>query len=391
MSKWEVVGGGDKGGILVREGQDLKSAACDSRLSTGAVVEQLSLAGERLNYKLLTGTGPAEGWVSIKLSGKDLLVPKAEDAEALDPAGWADRLKAALAKGPSTGTIKEAAPWVKPAGKAPKEGAKHRLVFFNWTGNRGGAGSAHSSAKWGIELNKMNESTWEVCEVGMPGRGMRQKDPNVTDPFKTVKEIADSIEKAGAPEGLILLGFSFGAVMAYEVACALDVRGKPPLGLVVCSAEHPGWDGRKKGAGPNGGATKDMKDDAFEKMLHEKGGTEVILQNPDMKKMFMPVIKSDMQLEENYGGSPPEHRKLPCPIVVYKGAKCPQISRELVEPWLELTGCGDGTPTRIEELDTGLTPQPATGQPWLCDWYVLQGEPSMKKILENLAKDFGGK
>jgi len=72
--RWEVVGGVDKGGIMVRQGQELQSAQESSRLATGATVEQLALIGERLRYRLVTGTGPQEGWVSLRLSGKDLCV-----------------------------------------------------------------------------------------------------------------------------------------------------------------------------------------------------------------------------------------------------------------------------------------------------------------------------
>ncbi|CAE7942082.1 unnamed protein product [Symbiodinium necroappetens] len=72
-SFWEVVGGADKGGILVREGQSLKSSELPGRLSTGAVLGELERAGERLRYCLLKGTGPAEGWISLKVAGKDLV------------------------------------------------------------------------------------------------------------------------------------------------------------------------------------------------------------------------------------------------------------------------------------------------------------------------------
>eukprot|EP00438_Fugacium_kawagutii_P032513 Skav233913 [mRNA] locus=scaffold435:499367:513640:+ [translate_table: standard] len=53
--------------MLTREAEDLS-------LSTGAHVQQLHLKGDRLKYKLLTGEGPAEGWVSVQLSGKPLAV-----------------------------------------------------------------------------------------------------------------------------------------------------------------------------------------------------------------------------------------------------------------------------------------------------------------------------
>eukprot|EP00930_Biecheleria_cincta_P072010 TRINITY_DN59452_c0_g1_i1.p1 TRINITY_DN59452_c0_g1~~TRINITY_DN59452_c0_g1_i1.p1 ORF type:complete len:876 (+),score=154.69 TRINITY_DN59452_c0_g1_i1:26-2629(+) len=70
---WEVVGGGDKRGILVRAGRALDSEQLPSRLSTGALVSELELAGDRLHFERLTGDGPSTGWVSIKLKDKELL------------------------------------------------------------------------------------------------------------------------------------------------------------------------------------------------------------------------------------------------------------------------------------------------------------------------------
>ena len=71
---WEIVGGSEKGGIIVREGESIKSPELSERLSTGALVEELELKGDRLHYKRLTGTGPVDGWVSTKVTGKELAV-----------------------------------------------------------------------------------------------------------------------------------------------------------------------------------------------------------------------------------------------------------------------------------------------------------------------------
>mmetsp|Transcript_49481 Transcript_49481/g.105785 ORF Transcript_49481/g.105785 Transcript_49481/m.105785 type:complete len:191 (+) Transcript_49481:105-677(+) len=79
---WQVVGGGDKGGIIVREGKDTQSAALD-RISTGAFVLQLEFEQERLHYEKLSGTGPQQGWVGIKLKDKDLCVPANKEVIAL--------------------------------------------------------------------------------------------------------------------------------------------------------------------------------------------------------------------------------------------------------------------------------------------------------------------
>eukprot|EP00930_Biecheleria_cincta_P063154 TRINITY_DN4864_c0_g1_i4.p1 TRINITY_DN4864_c0_g1~~TRINITY_DN4864_c0_g1_i4.p1 ORF type:complete len:443 (+),score=82.27 TRINITY_DN4864_c0_g1_i4:33-1331(+) len=96
---WEVIGGGDRGGIIVREGQDLASAVVPQRLSTGAFVQGRELAGERLHYELLQGSGPASGWVSLRLKDKELLARRfgvkgptdAQSPAANAPAALGDR------------------------------------------------------------------------------------------------------------------------------------------------------------------------------------------------------------------------------------------------------------------------------------------------------------
>lgn len=84
---WEVIGGADKGGILVRDGAATTSTAKDERLSTGALIEEIELRAERLHYRLLEGTGPEAGWIAVKITNKDLAVktdrrPKAAPAAA---------------------------------------------------------------------------------------------------------------------------------------------------------------------------------------------------------------------------------------------------------------------------------------------------------------------
>lgn len=83
---WEVVGGAEKGGIIVRDGQKTSSTQLQDRLATGAVIEQLRLEGERLCYKKLSGVGPDTGWVSLSVSGKELVVPRKVEAFPLERA-----------------------------------------------------------------------------------------------------------------------------------------------------------------------------------------------------------------------------------------------------------------------------------------------------------------
>eukprot|EP00930_Biecheleria_cincta_P074581 TRINITY_DN61796_c0_g1_i1.p1 TRINITY_DN61796_c0_g1~~TRINITY_DN61796_c0_g1_i1.p1 ORF type:complete len:428 (-),score=108.66 TRINITY_DN61796_c0_g1_i1:21-1283(-) len=103
LQLWEVVGG-KRDGIFVREGQDLASPESrPSRLFSGAVVKQLELVGVRLQFELVTGKGPTSGWVTIKASGKDLLVRRPSLAAACEGASAVDEEHCSSAAGDSAG------------------------------------------------------------------------------------------------------------------------------------------------------------------------------------------------------------------------------------------------------------------------------------------------
>eukprot|EP00930_Biecheleria_cincta_P040213 TRINITY_DN2756_c0_g2_i2.p1 TRINITY_DN2756_c0_g2~~TRINITY_DN2756_c0_g2_i2.p1 ORF type:complete len:1138 (+),score=237.20 TRINITY_DN2756_c0_g2_i2:59-3472(+) len=91
---WQVVGGGERGGIVVRTECDLNSAQEDARLANESVVRELALHDSRLHYELVCGTGPAKGWVTTRLRDKDLLVKHRVEEEAiitLPPCGHCGR------------------------------------------------------------------------------------------------------------------------------------------------------------------------------------------------------------------------------------------------------------------------------------------------------------
>lgn len=78
---WEVVGGVDKGGVLVRDGKDLSSLQLQTRLSTGATVEEIDLVEGRLHFRRVAGSGPTEGWISVSVSGKPLVKLRSSPTE----------------------------------------------------------------------------------------------------------------------------------------------------------------------------------------------------------------------------------------------------------------------------------------------------------------------
>ena len=63
MARWKIVGG--QNGVLVRAEESLSSLEL-GRLASGSLVEELRRCGKRLHFKLLSGTGPPEGWISLQ-------------------------------------------------------------------------------------------------------------------------------------------------------------------------------------------------------------------------------------------------------------------------------------------------------------------------------------
>jgi len=70
---WIVVGG--PVGIRVRKFENLNSRELSAKLIRGTIIEETELRGDRLHYRRLRGEGPDYGWVSIRTSQHELLMP----------------------------------------------------------------------------------------------------------------------------------------------------------------------------------------------------------------------------------------------------------------------------------------------------------------------------
>lgn len=134
--QWRVVGGvANTGGILVREGVAITSPQLSKRLQTGAVVEEWARVGERLHYRILSGDGPVEGWVSLKVKDKVLLAPLAEaiGADATAATVAAGAAAAALGPPPPAAGLQVEADQVPPPLRDIFNDA-HRFLEGRWAG-----------------------------------------------------------------------------------------------------------------------------------------------------------------------------------------------------------------------------------------------------------------
>jgi len=210
----------------------------------------------------------------------------------------------------------------------------------------------------------------------MPGRGTRGKEPCLEichlHASTLASELAALYKQDGLP--LVMFGFSFAAIVAFETALALqDVHSCPPVALFVASAEPPQWNGR-------GGRTKDMSMNSFEDMLRAKGGTDVILNDEAMKAMYMPVIRSDMLMEESYTYSGGVLSSTA--IVAFHGERANAVSGATAAGWMHVTKVGEPH-SRVVALRTELEPSPQAK--WLDDWYLCQDKGTAATMAEAIA------
>ena len=257
-------------------------------------------------------------------------------------------------------------PWLSCLEKKPN--ATSRIVVFSWTGNRGGQGSAHNIRRGPPAWSKEVGDSVEVYEIALPGRGTRMKDPLEKDTSVLVEKVAKEVGAAlngGLPYALV--GFAFGSILAYEVGRKIQVDSKNTEGpalLVTVSSEGPSWPGRATSQHK----LSDALGNAFLGMLKKKGGTEFILKDPGMTKMYVPVIHADLTLEETY--KPPKQGEVAAfPITAIAGKKPGRdqekslIKKEDAELWGQATSA----PFKAVIVDT--------------DWYVLQEESGVKAVL----------
>ncbi|MXN79870.1 alpha/beta fold hydrolase [Burkholderia sp. 4701] len=167
--------------------------------------------------------------------------------------------------------------------------------------------------------------------VQLPGRGTRTHEALPTDLPALLDEIAAAYLKLPDPPR-ILLGHSFGALIAYELAMRVNgASGAAPITRIVASglsAPQVIADERR---------IAHLDDDAFgAEVLALNGIPRDLTRNPEMLRYFMDILRCDFRLFESYRFDP-DRPRLRCPFVVCNGRADPGVSEQGVRAWASLT------------------------------------------------------
>jgi pyochelin biosynthesis protein PchC len=182
----------------------------------------------------------------------------------------------------------------------------------------GGAASFFGS--WG------GETSAEVLAVQYPGREDRLGDPFPADVATLARDVAAALP-TDVP--IVLFGHSLGAIVAYEVARALEFRHGVRAAHLVVS-------GRRAPSDPPGGDVHRWPDEQLVDELVRLGGTDGgELRVPEARAEFLPAIRADFRLAETYRHSPGLEPS--CPLTVVIGTEDTEVDARQARRWAGYT------------------------------------------------------
>ncbi|XP_039978459.1 S-acyl fatty acid synthase thioesterase, medium chain [Xiphias gladius] len=191
--------------------------------------------------------------------------------------------------------------------------AAARLICFPWAGG----GSVHY-ARWGNLLS----GAIEVFAVRLPGRESRAKEPFLQNMQQIVDEVLGVLLPVLREKPFALFGHSFGAFTSFAVAEALKkLHNLEPVHVFLSGASAPYSEMRIEAP-----KRSELSDDDFLRWLVVLG-------------LFLPALKADLRIVENYRCNKPDDPLLSCPVTCFDGRD--DIPHDL-QAWKDATS-GDFT------------------------------------------------
>ena len=206
---------------------------------------------------------------------------------------------------------------------APNPTARVRLFCLPFAG-----GGASVFRSWARAL----PPTIETCPIQLPGRENRLREPAHTDILALARMLAARIEPY-AQRPFAIYGHSMGALLAFELARALQQNGAaPPLALFLSA--H-----RAAHLAPRRPPLYDLPDAELIQALRRLGGLqEEVIQEQELLDILLPTLRADLTLCDLYHyavGAP-----LVCPLHLYAGRDDLEVRPEDMAPWSEHSSRG---------------------------------------------------
>jgi len=199
----------------------------------------------------------------------------------------------------------------------PNPAAQLRLFCFPNAG--GGAALLHS---W---LNGLPEEI-ELCPVRLPGREKRRLEAPFLRMEQLVQAVCTELE-ANLDLPFALFGHSVGSLMAFETVRELRRRGfKAPTRLFVSAHAAPQI---LRSLHPIHQLPE--KEFVAELIRRYDAIPSVVLADPQLMELFLPVMRADFEILETYRYFP--EVPLECPISAFGGVLDSTVTTSQLEAW----------------------------------------------------------
>ncbi len=169
----------------------------------------------------------------------------------------------------------------------------------------------------------------EVVPVEYAGRGKRFREAK----YATISDAVDDLYNLMKPElpkvPYAILGYSFGALIIYEIIKRL-MQEEDPLPLhaffMACHAPHNRYGDFN---------FHELSDDKLTEVIRQLGGiSNEVINHDELLKIFIPIIKNDFKLYEQYDKNQDKVR-LPLNITVVNAKYDKLISEEKTLEWMD--------------------------------------------------------
>ncbi len=165
----------------------------------------------------------------------------------------------------------------------------------------------------------------EVCPIRLPGREGRRNEVAYTELPPLVEALAEVV-RAHCDIPFALFGHSMGALVAFELARELRRQNGPgPVHLFVAAHRAPHLPDRD----PPVHYLPELQ--LLEALRHLDGTPEVLLQNVEMRMLFLPVLRADFAVCENYRYAP--EPPLECSMSAFGSAKDWKVPLTQLAAW----------------------------------------------------------